>query len=359
MKIAIISEAKGLTNGVNTTYTNLTPALKKQGIDVRVIGSGDFNGRVSLPNYPEIELVVWKPYSKIERLLNATKPDHIHIATEGPLGMAAASYCRQRDLKYTTAFHTMFHLYVRQSTPRPLRDAFENAALGHLRRFHNAGRLAMAPTPGLIDELQKSGFTRPLRLISRGVDLDLYRPGPRTEFLDVQKPIALFVGRISETQKNIRAFLDLKIPGWTKIAVGDGPDLPALRKAYAHDHDIIFAGKKTGADLAACYRSANVFVMPSVLETFGNVTTEALASGLPVAALSSTANKSILRHDYLGAVDDNLAVAFDRATHSPGTALDRHSHIKNTYTWPRVAEQFISNISEANPELRLTPSCAR
>jgi glycosyltransferase involved in cell wall biosynthesis len=265
--------------------------------------------------------------------------------------MGAAHFCARHNLPYTSSLHTTFHLYARQIAPKPLRDVFENAVLSRLRDFHNRASLTMMPTDGLIEEMKGKGFTSPLRLLSRGVDFDLFHPGPKTMFEGSNRPVALFVGRISEGQKNIRAFLDLDIPDWRKVVVGDGPDLPRLKKLYAGDPSISFVGKKKGQDLAAYYRSADVFVMPSVTETFGNVTTEALASGLPVAALSSTANDSILGEDFLGATDTDLARAFAKAVRAPGTAQDRHAYVREHYTWPKVAGQFMANIREARPDL--------
>lgn len=351
MQIMIVSEAKGQTNGVNTTYTNLIPQLESEGHRINIVGSGDFHGRIALPNYKEIEIVAWRPYHKIARAIEAAKPDHIHIATEGPLGMGAAHFCAKNKLLYTTSFHTTFHIYAGLMVPKPLQHFFENAALGHLRSFHNRGNLTMMPTTGLIAEMGGKGFTSPLRLMSRGVNFDLYHPGGDIVFEGLNRPVALFVGRISEYQKNIRAFLNLDIPDWQKVVVGDGPDLPMLKQEYAGDNSISFVGKKTGQELAAYYRSADVFVMPSVLETFGNVTTEALASGLPVAALSSTANDSIVCEDLLGATDINLARAFARAAAAPGSAEDRHHYVRENYTWPKVAGQFMTNIREARPDL--------
>lgn len=351
MQIMIVSEAKGQTNGVNTTYTNLIPQLESEGHRINIVGSGDFHGRIALPNYKEIEIVAWRPYHKIARAIEAAKPDHVHIATEGPLGMGAAHFCTKNDLLYTTSFHTTFHLYAGLMAPKLLQRTFENAALGHLRNFHNRGNLTMMPTTGLIEEMKGKGFTSPLRLMSRGVNFDLYHPGPNSVFEGTDSRVALFVGRISEQQKNIRPFLNLDLPGWHKVVVGDGPDLPMLQQEYADDVAISFVGKKTGKELAAYYRSSDVFVMPSVLETFGNVTTEALASGLPVAALCSTANNSIVCEDLLGGTDTDLARAFAKAASAPGTAEDRHQYVRQNYTWPKVAGQFMANIREARPDL--------
>ncbi|MGB0720400.1 MAG: glycosyltransferase, partial [Bdellovibrionales bacterium] len=193
----------------------------------------------------------------------------------------------------------------------------------------------MVATQSLEDTLRGWGFKNPIHRLIRGANLDVFHPGEKTLFKDLKPPIALYVGRIA-IEKSVEDFLDMPWDG-TKVIVGDGPDRAELERKYPAAR---FVGKKTGADLAAHYRSADLFVFPSRTDTFGIVLVEALASGLPVAAYNVTGPKDIITADFLGALDEtNLKAAADKAL-SSGTPEQRSRHVKDHYTWKNASRQY-------------------
>lgn len=283
-----------------------------------------------LPSYPEIRLALF-PGRRLAKIIADFKPDALHIATEGPLGMAARAYAKRRGIVFTTAFHTRFAEYLNARTGLPLRLTY-----AWLKRFHGAGAAVMVATQSLRDELTARGF-RNVRPWSRGVDLSAFHPLPQ-EAWALPRPIFAYVGRVA-VEKNLRAFLELDLPG-SKLVVGDGPQRKALEKEFPQAH---FAGARHGAALAAAYAGADVFVFPSKTDTFGLVVLEALASGLPVAAYPVTGPLDILGEAPLpvGALDEDLraaclkALEIDRANCRP---------YAETYSWHACAERFMDNL---------------
>ncbi len=222
------------------------------------------------PTYPEIRLALASP-AAIARHVERVRPDFIHIATEGPIGYMTRRYCRKRRWPFTTSYHTRFPEYVSARLPMP-----EDWFYGLQRRFHNGSAGTFVATPSLEADLKARGFER-LMLWSRGVDTELFRP--RNVRLFGDGPVFLYVGRIA-VEKNIKAFLDLDLPG-RKVLVGGGPQADELKRRYP---EALFTGPREGEALAEAYASADVFVFPSLTDTFGLVLLEALASGVPVAA---------------------------------------------------------------------------
>ena len=262
-------------------------------------------------------------------MIEAYDPDAIHIATEGPLGLAARGYCRKRGLPFTTSFHTFFpdYLYLRFRVPRGL-------SYGYLRWFHGQSQAVMISTPTMHRVLSERGFER-LAQWTRAVDTDLFRPRDK-DFLDLPRPIYMYVGRVA-VEKNLDAFLSLNLDG-TKVVVGDGPQLPAFRTRYP---DTLFVGAKTGEELASHYAAANVFVLPSRTETFGLVMLEALASGVPVAAYPVQGPLDIVTNPDVGVLDEDLASAARRALSLPAQRCREHAL---GYSWSESARQFLGNL---------------
>ncbi len=316
-------------NGVVRTLRTIAQEMRAMGITVEIIGPDQFK-TIPMPSYPEIRLALF-PGRKLAKLIDAFEPDALHIATEGPLGLAARKYARKRKIAFTTAFHTRFaeYLNARTKIPLPLTYAW-------LRWFHGAGSGVMVATQSLREELIARGFKN-VRAWSRGVDLQAFHPEPRENW-NLARPIFAYVGRVA-VEKNLRAFLDLKLPG-SKLVVGDGPQRKALEREYPDAH---FAGARFGSDLAAAYAGADVFVFPSRTDTFGLVVLEALASGLPVAAYPVTGPKDILGEAAVpvGALNENLqqaaldALTIDRANCRP------HAQ---TYSWTACATRFLDNL---------------
>jgi len=252
------------------------------------------------------------------------------VATEGPLGWAARSWCRSRKVPFTTSFHTRFPEYVQARTGLPVGPGY---AL--FRHFHNGGRCTMVATQGLREELAGRGFRR-LAIWSRGVDADLFRPQPKTA-MDFPRPIHLYFGRVA-VEKNLGAFLDLDLPG-SKVVIGAGPDLAMLKARHPGAH---FLGEKIGEDLARHVAAADVFVFPSRTDTFGLVILEALACGVPVAAFPVAGPRDVLVQGETGVLDEDLGRAARAALAlSPETC--RQAALART--WRACAEQFLANLA--------------
>lgn len=329
-RVLIVSDAwTPQVNGVVRTLHTIATEMRAMGIIVEIIGPDQFN-TIPMPSYPEIRLALF-PRRKLATLIDAFAPDALHIATEGPLGIAARKYAKKRKLAFTTAFHTRFAEYLKARTKIPLWISY-----AWLRKFHGAGSGLMVATQSLRDELTARGFKN-LRAWSRGVDLQAFQPEPKENW-NLPRPIFAYVGRIA-VEKNLPAFLNLKLPG-SKLIVGDGPQRKSLEREYPDAH---FVGARHGAALAAAYAGADVFVFPSKTDTFGLVVLEALASGLPVAAYPVTGPKDILSESPLpvGALNENLqqaaleALTIDRANCRP------HAE---AYSWTACATRFMDNL---------------
>lgn len=308
------------------TLASLGRELGSRGLEVRYLTPERF-WTVPVPTYPEIRLSL-ATQGAVATFIEGVAPDHIHIATEGPLGLQARQYCLDHRIAFTTSFHTRFPEYLAARVPVPADWSY-----GYLRWFHMAAARTLVPTPSLMQELSTRGLSN-LGLWSRGVDGLKFSPGPKSHFTDLPGPHLLYVGRVA-AEKNVGAFLELDVPG-TKIVVGDGPDREALERAHP---EALFLGYRFGEELAAIYRSADVFVFPSRTDTFGNVVIEALSSGVPVAAYPVTGPRDILTDPESGALDVDLRQAVLRALTLSRDAARAHGE---RFTWASSGTQFLS-----------------
>src|SRR6202035_725753 len=217
------------------------------GHEVRPITPERFR-TIPCPTYPEIRLALL-PSRAVARLIDEADPDAIHIATEGPLGMAARRHCLRRGLGFTTSFHTRFPEYVAARFGVPVRLTY-----AWLRHFHAPARGVMVAAPSIRRELETRGFGN-IRAWSRGVDAGLFEPQPRADWPGIPRPIFLMVSRIA-VEKNIAAFLELDLPG-SKMVVGDGPQLAEMKRRFPGVH---FMGRHEGRELSRYYAAADVFV---------------------------------------------------------------------------------------------------
>jgi glycosyltransferase involved in cell wall biosynthesis len=328
MNILIVTDAwSPQVNGVVRTLQSVRAEIEKLGHAVSVISPDQFRS-IPCPTYPEIRLALT---TRVGKRIAAAAPEAIHIATEGPLGLAARRYCIRHKLPFTTAYHTQFPDYVSKRTRLPARWFWR-----YIRWFHSAAKAVMVSTPTVARQLHANGICH-TRHWGRGVDLTCFTAqGPRhPAFEALEGPIQLYVGRVA-VEKNIEAFLASRHPG-TKVVVGDGPAIPSLKVRFPQ---VRFLGKLLGAELAAAYRSADVFVFPSRTDTFGLVLIEALATGTPVAAYPVQGPIDVLT-DEVACMDEDL----ERAT---AHALTRDRSACATYAshfgWNVSARQFLDGL---------------
>jgi len=219
-------------------------------------------------------------------------------------------------------------------------------AKSFIRRFHNTSIVMMVATQSLEETLRDWNFKAPILRLTRGAKTDVFTLAPKTKFKDMKAPVALYVGRVA-IEKNIEEFLDMTWDG-EKVIIGDGPAQNELKQKFPNAH---FLGKKTSEELADYYRSADVFVFPSRTDTFGMVLIEALACGTPIAAYDVTGPKDIITEDYLGALDNDLSKAAQKAM-TRGSAEQRAQHVRDHYTWETAAEQFETALTATVNELQ-------
>jgi glycosyltransferase involved in cell wall biosynthesis len=297
MRIAIVTDAwRPQVNGVVTVLSDLIEGLAGEGHEVILVEPSGFRC-VPCPGWSEIGLA-WRPRRGVVAALDAGVPDALHIATEGPLGLAARAWALRRGVPFTSAFHSRFPDFVAAATGIP-------PGLGYalLRRFHAPSSAVMVPSAGTLAMLAARGFAN-LRAWSHGIDLARFAPAGEARELGVPRPVFLFVGRVAP-EKNLDAFLGLALPG-TKVVAGAGPLLGRLRGAH---RDVLFLGAQPRDALPALYRAADVFVHPSRTDTFGLVMLEALACGTPVAAFPVAGPQDVVGSSDGGVLDADLRVA--------------------------------------------------
>ena len=300
MKIMIVSDAwLPQTNGVVTTLSQTKAWMERFGHTVRMVTPDQFR-TIACPTYSEIRVAVF-PYRKVAKLIAAFQPDALHIATEGPLGLAARRCCVARGFRFTTSYHTQFPQYLRARWPIP-----EALSYRALRWFHGAAHACMVSTPTVQAQLVARGFDNVSRW-RRGVDTELFRPRGK-ELLTLPRPIAAYVGRVA-VEKNVRAFLEMPWAG-SKFVIGDGPERLRFQSQFPH---VTFAGYRYGEDLAAHLAACDVLVFPSRTDTFGLVNLEAMACGVPVAAYPVAGPIDVIDDGVTGALETDLSAAAVRA----------------------------------------------
>ena len=329
MNIVIATDAwPPQISGVVTTLKRTIDELGKLGHDVLTIHPGRFAVTFPCPTYPQIRLAL-TGRDGFDRQLNGFVPDAIHIVTEGPVGLACRHFCRRKKLNFTTSFTTRFDEYVELRFRVPSRYIFRM-----MRWFHSAAAKVMISSKPLQNELIDKGFSNTV-LWPRGVDTDLFRIRDKS-FISDARPIFLYVGRVA-VEKNIQSFLSLDLPG-TKYVVGDGPSLAKLKIDFP---DVRFVGAKHGEELARYYGASDVFVFPSLTDTFGIVMLEAMASGLPVAGYPVRGPIDIVTEGVTGFLDHDLRTAALKALKIDPQACRQ---FVRQYTWQKSARHFVENL---------------
>jgi glycosyltransferase involved in cell wall biosynthesis len=334
MRVLIATDAwEPQVNGVVRTLNRTIAEMRDMGHEVEVVSPDQFT-TLPMPTYPEIRLAVGS-YEPMQQRFKAFEPEAIHIATEGPVGLAARRLCIEWKLPFTTSYHTRFPEYLSARLPVP-----NAAGYAYMRWFHRPSGRVMVATPTMREELEKRGF-RNLSQWTRGVDLDQFKTremgGDTPDVMgDLPRPVFLNVGRVA-VEKNIEAFLALDLPG-SKVVVGDGPSREDLAIQYP---DVRFVGAKFGEDLARYFAQADVFVFPSLTDTFGLVILEAMGAGTPVAGYPAPGPIDIIPGSGAGFVNEDLrqacldCLALDRAA-------VRAYALK--FTWRASAEEFVRNL---------------
>jgi glycosyltransferase involved in cell wall biosynthesis len=326
MRITVATDAwQPQVNGVVRTLGHTAKHLKELGHEVQVITPQGFT-TFPCPTYPSIQLAAF-PKRGVQRILHEFRPQAIHVATEGPIGHAASAWCRRLRLPFTTSYHTQFPEYIRARVPLPISWSY-----AYLRRYHSRAIRTMVATQSMRARLEERGF-RNLVIWARGVDSTLFHPGPKS-FLSAPRPISMYMGRVA-VEKNLEVFLNLDLPG-SKYVVGDGPDLERFRSRYP---DVKFIGQKSGPDLTAYLAASDVFVFPSLTDTFGLVLLEAMACGVPVAAFPVTGPIDVVQQGKTGILHQNLRQAVLDALHlDPADCI---AYAKQ-HSWRSWTERFVS-----------------
>ncbi len=341
-RILIITDAwLPQVNGVVRSIEGLVREAPALGVEIKVLAANEFR-TAPLPTYPQVRVAVTRP-GAVRRRIEELKPDFIQIATEGPLGLCAWLACRRAGRSLTTSNHTRFPEYHAARRVTPSRFVYTL-----LRRFHNAGSGMMVSTETLGRELGTRGFVRSM-LWTCGVDCDLFRPRSASIF-QFPRPNFLTCARVA-IEKNLDAFLSLDLPG-SKVVIGDGPARKKLQTRFPRAH---FVGEMRDERLAAAYASADVFVFPSLTDTFGLVLLEALASGLPVAANPVVGPLDVIGDSGAGVLDANLGRA-------ALAALSIHRDLARaralTFSLSESARQFVDNVFAAQKSAsRGAPGC--
>jgi glycosyltransferase involved in cell wall biosynthesis len=325
LKVAIVTDAwEPQVNGVVTTMKRIRDGLQERGYQVLMITPDQFRS-VPCPGYKEIRLSV-RPYRKVCRLIQQAKPDMIHIATEGPLGMAARRYCIKRGLPFASSMHTRFDDYIQMRWM--IRKEW---VLRYMRWFHNPAACTLVRTRTQLLEMARKGFSN-LKVWPGAVDTDVFRPYSK-DALALPRPISMYMGRVA-LEKSIDEFLDLDIPG-SKVVIGGGPQLEKLKGQYPDAH---FLGPRFGEELARLLSAADVFVFPSRTDTFGLVMLEAMACGVPVAAYPVPGPIDVVTGG-TGALEEDLKTAVFKALGKESAAC---IELAGEYSWKRSIERFIS-----------------
>lgn len=331
MRIVIATDAWApQVNGVVNTLMATRDRLQKLGHEVLIL-SAEGMQTFSCPTYPEIRLAC-RPYQRVAEAIDAFAPDCIHIATEGPIGLAVRRYCLRNELRFTTSYHTRFPEYIRARFMLPL-------AFGYrwLRWFHDPSSAVMVSTPALMHGLMRHGFTNLVHW-GRGVDTERFKPESR-DHAGIERPLYLYVGRLA-VEKNIEAFLEMSLPG-TKWVIGDGPQRAGLEKRYP---SVRFLGVRSHDNLAHYYNCADVLVFPSKTDTFGLVMLEAMACGVPVAAYPVTGPIDVVDQGKTGVLSDDLEQACFDALSLPRQEIRQHAM---KFSWEAATQQFLRNLRPA------------
>jgi len=316
-------------NGVVTTFSNIELLAKHDSYDMVYIDPSHF-ASIPAPGYPEVRLA-WP--RRIGRKIESQHPDYIHIATEGPIGLAARLWLDRKGWRYNTSYHTKFPEFIQRIYGVP-----EFVTYAYVRWFHKHSGRVLTTTETMVNDLRAHGFRGDIRAWTRGVDRDQLMPSQDWQhdrkFQD--RPRVLYVGRVSR-EKNLDALCDLHREFHIDI-VGDGPYRTELEQRYPR---VNFLGYRKGSALADCYAQADVFAFPSRADTFGIVMIEAMSLGTPVAGYPVPGPQDVIEQGVTGYTDDDLARAIRL---SMGLDREQVSRASERWTWHHCWSIFRDNL---------------
>ena len=331
LRVAIVTETyPPEVNGVATTVARFVAGLRELNHDLQLIRPRQGQERpepgqcdellvrgLALPNYPGLRMGL-PAAAALKRLWSRERPDVVHVVTEGPLGWSAVKAASALKIALTSDFRTNFDAYGAHYGMGWLRKPIA----AYLRKLHNRTLITTAPTAALRLQLVNAGY-RNVQVVARGVDTGLFDPARRSDALRASwgvmpgDPVIGHVGRLAP-EKNLALLLESfrnirrEHPHARLVLVGDGPQ----RAEFENEPNVILAGTRTGTALAEFYASFDFFLFPSITETFGNVTVEAMASGLPLVAYDYAAAAEYVVDGTSGAL-----ARYDDARHFVAQAL--------------------------------------
>lgn len=327
-KILFITDTwKEPINGVIVTLNNLISNLKNKGYDVDIIHPYMFK-TIPCPKYPELPLAY--NIFDIFKTLKSKNFDYAHIVTEGPIGLTAKYYFEKHNINFTTSYHTCFPEFLKDIAGVP-----KFLTYFALKKFHNNGYATFVPTTSIKKRLENKGFKNVV-VWTRGIDRDQFNLN-NFEELNYKRPILLNVGRVSK-EKNLKDFYNIKTEG-TKIQIGSGPDIEEYKNTYK---DVVFLGEKKGKELAKYFASSDVFVFPSINDTFGLVLLEAAASGTPIAAYPVPSPIDVINHN-MGCMSNDLNDAVEKCL-----KISRKDVVDSTsiYNWHECIDTFLNEVKK-------------
>lgn len=319
-KLLIITDTTSKqTNGVVRTLSKTIELLSEE-YDVHVVNPEKFK-TFSLPFYKEIDVSL-DTFKYIGDFIEVIDPDYIHIATEGPVGLAGKLYCDKKGYNYTTSYHSMFPEFIFDMFKIPVKFTYP-----YFKWFHSKSKNVLIPTNRIKDLLSNKGFIN-LVVWKRGVDQQTFNSSYRNRSDTSHLRVILCVSRVSK-EKGLDEFCQIPVTdGYLKVLVGDGPYLKELMEKY-HSEAVAFVGKKEGKELAEAYANADVFVFPSKNDTFGLTQLEAIASGTPVLAYKGTVSEEIIKDGASGyLVDEFTLETIDKAIQ-----LDKRKVEEDSLNW--------------------------
>lgn len=327
MKLTIFTDAwVPQINGVVSTLLSTKKELERKGWEVIVVHPDLYRVKIPLQPSTGIYMPLLPMGIADEEVRDA---EHIHIATEGAIGLAARYSCKKYNKPYTTSFHTRYPEYVHIHAGIPPRITGK-----YFRWFHRNSHTVMATTPAMVDYCRELGIKN-VKIWTRGVDTTIFRPiypKPKTKNIS-----AIYVGRIS-AEKNLEEFLKINQPNISKTLIGDGPQFEEYKAKYP---DAKFLGRMNTKQIASELPKHDVFAWPSLTDTFGLVVLEAMASGLPIAAFDNEVNRYIIENNVSGVLGNDLLTCIKEAhklNYEDAVARSKK------FSWETATDQFESHL---------------